>query len=207
MSISSITQTKTCTKCGGVFPATKEYFKPRKGSTDGFRNHCRGCVNKYNSQWYRETDRGEYYKSWKEQNNDHYREYHKEYYQSNRTHFNKKSAEWTTKNRSKHNQYVKKWQSNNHEKLRIYSSNRRARKLSAEGTYTIKDVRDQYKRQKGKCFWCGKKLNGVYHADHVIPLVRGGSNWPSNIVCSCAVCNQSKSDKLPHEWDGTDKLL
>jgi hypothetical protein len=93
------------------------------------------------------------------------------------------------------------------EQKRAQINRRRARRLAAEGTHTAEDVQAQYGRQKGKCFWCGAKLNGKYHADHVIPLVRGGTNWPSNIVCACAVCNTSKQDKLPHEWSGTDRLL
>jgi hypothetical protein len=34
---------KRCSKCGKEFPATIEYFKPRKGSRDGLRGTCRLC--------------------------------------------------------------------------------------------------------------------------------------------------------------------
>lgn len=56
--------------------------------------------------------------------------------------------------------------------------------------------------QNGKCWWCGKDVGDTYHVDHLIPLARGGTNKPNNIVIACPFCNQSKHDKLPHEWCG-----
>jgi 5-methylcytosine-specific restriction endonuclease McrA len=68
--------------------------------------------------------------------------------------------------------------------------------------------RDQYKAQRAKCYWCGINVGNVYHVDHVIPLSRGGSNGPENIVIACPHCNLSKSNRLPHEWEGNNgKLL
>lgn len=42
---------KTCTKCGGVFPATAEYFHRRKDSKDGLRNDCKKCHGKQTKQY------------------------------------------------------------------------------------------------------------------------------------------------------------
>lgn len=36
--------------------------------------------------------------------------------------------------------------------------------------------------------------------EHQIPLSRGGSNWPSNLVPACDNCNKSKKDKTPAEF-------
>lgn len=95
--------------------------------------------------------------------------------------------------------------SKNKENEKALNARRRARKRDADGKYDAKDVARQYRAQKGKCYWCGIKVGGVYHVDHVIPLARGGTNGPENIVISCPHCNLSKHDKLPHEW--SDKLL
>lgn len=46
------------------------------------------------------------------------------------------------------------------------------------------------------CRYCGAIAD---HIDHVYPKSRGGSNEPSNLVCACAHCNLSKSDKTPGE--------
>jgi 5-methylcytosine-specific restriction endonuclease McrA len=62
-------------------------------------------------------------------------------------------------------------------------------------------------RQRGKCHWCGEKVGRFYHVDHVVPLSKGGSNGPENLVIACAFCNISKHDRLPHEWSGSNGRL
>lgn len=37
------TPVKTCTKCGGIFPATADYFHAYKRSPDGRRSVCKAC--------------------------------------------------------------------------------------------------------------------------------------------------------------------
>jgi 5-methylcytosine-specific restriction endonuclease McrA len=78
----------------------------------------------------------------------------------------------------------------------------RARKRAAGPAFTPDDVTAQHNRQKGKCFYCGKSLNGVYDIDHVMPLALGGSNGPENIVLACPHCNGSKHAKHPMDFAG-----
>lgn len=102
---------------------------------------------------------------------------------------------------------VRAWIVANPEKAKAQSQRRRARKINAEGTHTGADIQAQYERQKRKCYWCGEKLSDTYHVDHIVPLSRGGTNWPENLVIACPSCNCSKQDKLPHEWVGSGRLL
>lgn len=90
----------------------------------------------------------------------------------------------------------------NPEAVKAKHSNRRARVLAAGGTFSATDVQRKLLLQKNTCYWCRAKLNGKYHVDHVIPLSRGGSNGPENIVCACAGCNLSKWAKMPWEFAG-----
>lgn len=53
-----------------------------------------------------------------------------------------------------------------------------------------------YKVQKGKCYYCKKKINGALVTDHVIPLFRGGTSTYSNLVVSCWNCNKNKGIKI-----------
>lgn len=81
--------------------------------------------------------------------------------------------------------------------------NRAAKVKGAEGSHTRADVRRQYVMQGGKCFWCDRVLGEAFHIDHLIPISRGGTNGPENIVAACAPCNLSKGAKLPLEWATT----
>ena len=65
---------------------------------------------------------------------------------------------------------------------------------ATSNNFTTQDVEAHLKMQKGKCWWCGKKLKGKYHVDHRIPLSRGGDNSARNICISCPSCNTSKND-------------
>ena len=85
---------------------------------------------------------------------------------------------------------------------RVAQQKYKARKLGAKGTHTREDILRQYDSQRGLCWWCGKSVGEVWHADHLIPLSRGGSNAPENIVIACRHCNQSKNNRLPYEWNG-----
>jgi 5-methylcytosine-specific restriction endonuclease McrA len=80
--------------------------------------------------------------------------------------------------------------------------NRRARIRESAGKHTVSDVRAQVERQKGRCYWCGKKTGRRYHVDHVVPIVLGGSNGPENIVIACVSCNLAKGAQHPSEFAG-----
>jgi hypothetical protein len=64
----------------------------------------------------------------------------------------------------------------------------------------VKHRKDVYKRDKYTCVYCGaiKDLS----LDHVLPLSKGGSNDPMNLVTACVSCNSRKKDRTPEEWQG-----
>jgi len=50
-------------------------------------------------------------------------------------------------------------------------------------------------RDKFTCLYCGARAPSVcLEVDHVIPVSKGGTNHPSNLVSSCRDCNQAKRD-------------
>ena len=57
-------------------------------------------------------------------------------------------------------------------------------------------------RDGAECAYCDSTQGHTLTADHIIPLRRGGSNHPANLVCCCVPCNNSKSDRLLTEWVG-----
>ena len=54
-----------------------------------------------------------------------------------------------------------------------------------------------FDRDKFTCRYCGRQSDTcVLHVDHLIPVSKGGTNDPENLITSCEDCNLGKSDKL-----------
>ena len=52
------------------------------------------------------------------------------------------------------------------------------------------------KRDKFTCCYCGRKApDVVLHVDHLVPVSKGGTNDPLNLITACADCNGGKSDR------------
>jgi 5-methylcytosine-specific restriction endonuclease McrA len=80
----------------------------------------------------------------------------------------------------------------NPEKCRQRDHNRRARKANATGSHTVDDVRAIRILQKDRCAGCRVNLKGKGEVDHIVALVRGGSNDRRNLQFLCKSCNSSK---------------
>src|SRR3546814_4901845 len=109
---------------------------------------------------------------------------------------------WREANPEKQKASEKRWQEENRErhlKSKIKrQAKRRAQAVSSGGEFTAEDIDAMLAAQKKKCWYCGTKLT-AYHVDHRIPLARGGSNGPENLVIACPACNLSKGAKMPWE--------
>lgn len=100
--------------------------------------------------------------------------------------------------------YDQKWRLNNPDKIKArrqrfeethrthrasYTRNYRARKTKAAGTATPQQVKDRIAFYGERCYLCRQPYQDI---DHVIPLSRGGSNWPANLRPICKKCNGTK---------------
>jgi 5-methylcytosine-specific restriction endonuclease McrA len=92
---------------------------------------------------------------------------------------------------------IRQWVSENRDKTGAYSRNRRARVAQAEGSHTGAEIQNLLKKQKGRCAYCSANISKRFHADHIVPLVDGGSNWISNIQLTCPRCNTRKNRTDP----------
>lgn len=110
---------------------------------------------------------------------------------------------WREQNPDKHLQAQRDWESRNPHSVAVRLENRRARKKNAAGRCSIKQAQARIALYGGMCAYCGIRPHEPL--DHVIPLARGGTNWPANFRPSCKKCNRNKSDKLLSEWKGSPK--
>jgi len=78
----------------------------------------------------------------------------------------------------------------------MHDRNKRAKRRGAEGKHSAEDIARIWNEQEGLCAICGMPLDGTEHVDHIIPLSRGGSNWPDNIQLLCPPCNMTKGAKV-----------
>lgn len=215
---------KRCSMCGEEKPATSEYFSPRKRKEGMLYAHCRECgcersrmrreanpererarVNRYraeNPEKVRESNR-----RYRTENREKINAYYRNYYSQNTEKVLESTRRYAAEHPEVRRKASKNYRLNHPEKPRIATQRRRALKRAAAGCHTPADIRDQYIRQRGRCYYCGCTLNDNYQIDHVVPLTRGGSNDMSNIVVTCPTCNQSKNNKLPHEWAKGGRLL
>lgn len=109
------------------------------------------------------------------------------------------TRQWRLRNLEKARAADRAFRKANPEKVIAHSEKRRARLLNAEGSFTGHDVIALIKQFGRICFYCESKLK-KFEVDHFVPLSRGGSNWPDNLVISCRACNLSKAAKMPWEW-------
>lgn len=100
----------------------------------------------------------------------------------------------TEEQRKARKAYRKEWASRNADRIRLLSIASRARRSSAIGTLSQKDWDYIVKKQNEKCFDCNETAELT--VGHLVPICRGGSNFPINIVAQCMPCNANQGRKL-----------
>lgn len=212
---------RQCSECKEWKPATTEYFSRRTERKSGLNTRCKLCSKKYYQ------NNKEKIKSYQQKHKEYFVEYRRKYNEEHKEELAKKRKKYNNEHREELNrkarifrqehleeqrikgrEYDKKrkekrrqYRFNNIDKWRKYKHDRRARELSAEGTYTLAEIQKIWELQAGKCLYCGSILDKV-ELDHFIPLKYGGKNDKTNLVWSCVFCNRSKNSKMPWNWSG-----
>lgn len=166
--------TKRCSGCGEE-KSLSEFHKDRC-KKDGHRGQCKVCRKACQARYYAE-------------NSEELRPTH---------------ARWYAENKDKMKAYYAEWRRNNPEKRRASEHRRRARKANAKGTFTADDWKQRLAYHDYKCIYCGVEKHDTKEKyltmEHLIPLSRGGTNWPSNLAPSCMSCNCKKHTKTHFEF-------
>lgn len=149
--------------------------------------------------------------------------YYKEYYIANRKRIEAQHEDWRKAHplkiryyykryiethRDKQLEYQRTYYTTHHEKLIIYrrihkntilatqriiGARYQARKRNLKATLTKEQWVAIIKAYKSRCAYCGIKSTKLTQ-DHVIPVSKGGSYTPDNIVPACLPCNSRKRD-------------
>ncbi len=177
--------TKRCNKCGEE-KALSEFSKDGQNK-DGLKGQCRTCRRAYSAKYRAENkDKGKAYSA-------KYRAENKEYF-----------AQYYADNREYYAQHNSDWRQANPEKKRANDQRRRARKANAKGTFTADDWKARLAYHGYRCIYCGVEKSetkeGYLTMEHLIPLSRGGTNYPSNLAPSCKSCNCKKHTKTHFEF-------
>lgn len=122
-------------------------------------------------------------------------------YQADRPEWRRRVArEWQRKNPDRTRIYGRTYQARHPERLLIKGRRYRARKRHAPGQHTAAQW-EALKAQYGyRCLCCGVcEPEITLTADHIVPLVHGGSDDVSNLQPLCLSCNSRKG-----HWRATD---
>lgn len=178
------TSTKHCPKCARDLYL--DQFSKDKSKKDLHRNYCKECEKKRVANYNREhrEERIAYGREWYYFDLEQSRRREREYSQSNldKVRENRRNAQ-------------RRYRNNHPEAVRARGIMSRKKKTGHP------EIQAMYQSQQGKCHYCDVMLGGHYEIDHVIPLLRGGTNTLENIVLCCPTCNRSKGTKISHEWD------
>jgi 5-methylcytosine-specific restriction endonuclease McrA len=183
-----------CAKCRNIYPETNKYFHEcrRRGRIE-LRSVCKVC-------WNAGT------RNYQKDNVDAVRAYNKaraktpEYQVIRRAAWRKYHAkpEYREIDREQYRRTVSTPEGR--ERIRVKVRRRRARIKGSDRHHTASDVQCALEVQSGLCFYCHINISENYTVDHLIPLARGGSDGPENIVVACASCNFHKADRTPGEF-------
>ena len=213
------TPMRVCTSCGRSLPLSPEFFQV-VSVRGAMRHRCEDCRREASRVYYasHRAEVRENQRVYRLHNSERllarqyelrahdrpkYLAVRRAWYAANRGRECARNLGYAAEHREEARRRAAQWVRQHPEDHLAHSRNRKARILGNGGTHTAADVRSQYGRQRGRCYWCGKKVPwGKKHVDHVVPLALGGSNGPENLVVSCVRCNARKGAKHPMDFAG-----
>lgn len=135
---------------------------------------------------------------WRAENAERKRETDAAYRLANPERVTENRRRWQRENRDRHNENNRRSARNNPDSIRRNVIAYRGRKRGAAGHFTTGQAALILTAQGGKCAYC--EVSEDLHIDHIIPLARGGSNWPWNLQWLCAHHNKAKAARTDAEY-------
>ena len=87
----------------------------------------------------------------------------------------------------------------NRNKSRSIIHNTRAKRENSPGKWLESLIDEMGQHCKWTCH-CGSDISDDFTIDHIVPISKGGTNYPDNIQLLCPFCNRSKKNKPQDEY-------
>ncbi len=120
-------------------------------------------------------------------------------------------AEATDEQRAIFRAYHTQWRLRNKERVNAVAARSRVRRKKSIGELAIirrgantarrmsrLQLREIVERANGRCVYCDQSAR--LQIDHLIPIARGGTTVPENLIPACWPCNGGKSDSDAAVW-------
>jgi len=208
---------KECRRCHNILPIKS--FHRNSTTKDGHTTICKACRSEQerdryaqdrerilnNVRTYRDKNRPEINRKGKAKYHDNqdYRdqvfEYQKKYRAENKARIAEYGVEYREKNRERINKRISNYRKTKKGsfKQRQKDYKRRAREKESLGSHSLEEWENLKKEFNYTCPMCSKSEPEItLTEDHVIPLIKGGTNWISNIHPLCRSCNSKKGANL-----------
>ena len=191
---------KACTRCGREKPL--DQFNRRAASKDGLSYRCKPCdvAAVVESM----TRHPESRLAWRRKHRDTLNA--RQRAKRDPVEAGRRFKAYYDANRDAQRARAREWAKANPDKRRANQARRVARKANAPGVDYTTDtlIAARVALYGGRCFYCGAEDANTI--DHRVPLARGGSHWPANLVPACGPCNYSKNTKTEKEFKGVMEI-
>jgi 5-methylcytosine-specific restriction endonuclease McrA len=179
-----VTEQKCC-RCKIIKPLSD--FHKQNSRKIGVTARCKKCAIQVAKEWHDNNI---------ERYNANSRKNHKKKTPEQKRKDCERSLRYAKRNPEKIKEKQRLYREKNPEIKRSSEAKRKAKKLE-NGVFLIlkKELKILY---SSPCYFCGSK--DKIHADHIIPLSRGGRHSIGNLQPLCASCNISKNNKFIVEY-------
>lgn len=173
---------KKCPKCNNILDIS--YFCKDKSTRDGHHCWCRKCRTKSRMKWFNG-------------NKDKHHQSYNQWYARNKENQHVRHSKWCKDNKLWVLNYHRNYRSNNKEKVNQYHRNRNSILRGSKGKFSEMEwlwIKEKYFNMCLSCFRREPEIKLT--RDHVVPIIKKGSNYIENIQPLCLECNLKKHIKI-----------
>lgn len=187
-------ETKFCTGCQTEKSADE--FGTLASAPDLLRYACRPCeARRTRASQIKNPERVKAYSTkYQTANAEAIRERDRQKYWANREQELAKDRARRDRNPEVGRAAARRWAKANPDRRKVSEFRYRALEMGAAGKSTVEQIAARVAYYGWLCWLCRGPWVGK-HVDHVIPLSKGGSNWPANLRPICRSCNTSKGNR------------